>query len=115
MCKGSHRQYAVPGGAFINETPPDSFYNLPLVLAYCALDDVMEAAIDQKLFACKRRGLEARMAASMGSLNWKNYALVDTGRKARNDLAHRAIILNRERCLELIGAIEIEFKAWGLF
>jgi hypothetical protein len=53
LCRGSHRQYMVPG-AFINETPPEKFYNLPFVLAYAVLDQVFDALMNQGTFPTPR-------------------------------------------------------------
>ncbi len=49
LCRDSHRQ-AMVGSVFINETPPEELYNLPLVLAYAVLDQVFDALIDQGTF-----------------------------------------------------------------
>ena len=117
LCAGSHRQYAVAGAGgamFINETPPESFFNLPLLLAFGVLDQVLAELIDQGTFKCKgkRPLLGAKMAASKNHLLWQNYDLVERGKDARNDLAHEAKLLVKADCLVFIDAIEDELKAW---
>jgi hypothetical protein len=115
LCTGSHRQYQV-SGVFINETPPDSFYNLPFLLAYAVLDQVLAELIDQGTISCQKRRplLGDKMAASQNAIPWQDYALVDRGRVARNELAHEAKLLTRTDCFAFIEAIENELSAWGV-
>jgi len=106
----------VPGGGFINETPPESFCNLPFLLAYAILDQALAELIDQGTIQChkKRPLLGEKMAASVNALPWKNYALVDSRKTARNDLAHEAKLLDKIDCFRFIDAIETELKAWNV-
>jgi hypothetical protein len=99
-----------------DETPPDEFYNLPLVLAYCALDDALKQLCIEGVFSCTKNNLSARMQASLNSttLKWKNYDLVDEGRRARNKLAHEAVLHSKYICFRFINAIEDEFRNWAL-
>src|SRR4051812_31233026 len=85
LCRSSHRQYALPG-AFINETPPAGFRNLPLVLGYAVLDEVLSILKSQGSFTCKSWMLGAKMQAAEKVLPWQNYALVKAGKDARNGL-----------------------------
>ena len=116
LCRSSHRQGIAPG-VFINETPPEEIYNLPLVLAYAVLDEVLSALISQGTFACRDWTLGAKMGASSkpgSGLQWKDYDLVARGKEARNDLAHEAKLLAKADCFRFIDAIEGELKARGL-
>ena len=114
LCADSHRQYQAGAGVFINETPPETFYNLPLLLAYGILDQVLAELIDQGTIQCAkgRALLGDKMTASKGSLPWRNYVQVETGKAARNALAHEAKLLRKNDCLAYIDAIEVELKAW---
>jgi hypothetical protein len=116
LCSGSHRQAALMGGMVINETPPENYYNLPLVLAYAVLDEVLSQLISENRFSCSGRfpPLGAKMVASKTALPWQDYDLVETGKVARNKLAHEAAVLSRADCLRFIGAIERELIAWHL-
>ena len=113
LCRDSHRQYQTVG-AMINETPPESFYNLPFLLAYAVLDQVLAELVEQGNIACpgKRPLLGQKMAASQNVLPWQDYALVDQGKTARNDLAHKATLLPKRECFRFIDAIETELTAW---
>jgi hypothetical protein len=87
LCKASHRGYAVPG-LYINETPLAEHCNLPFVLAYAVLDQVLSILIEQGAFSCKGWKLGAKMEASRGPLYWRDYDRVKTGKRARNKLAY---------------------------
>jgi len=112
LCKPSHRQYQV-GDSFINETRPEDSYNLPFVLAYSLLDQVLSELKDAGVFSSSWM-LGAKMAASRPHLPWKDYDLVNTGKEARNDLAHQGRLLGKSDCLMYIEAIWIELRAWGV-
>jgi len=103
-----------PAPVIITEAASDEHYNLPLVLAYAVLDEVLDALIAQGVFSCKSWMLGAKMAASKAALPWQNYALVDQGKTARNDLAHEAKLADKAQCLKFVDAIELELKAWGV-
>ena len=107
------------GGVYINETPPEEFFNLPLVLAYALLDEVLAELIGQGVFVCSPRGkapalLGAKMSASKGALPWIDYAAVEAGKEARNELAHQGKLLPRQECFRLIDLIGAELVAWSV-
>jgi hypothetical protein len=107
------RTAGVPGG-IISETPLDEHFNLPFVLAFAVLDQVLSVLITEKVFSCSRRQLGAKMLASKGAISWKDYALVKKAKCARNKLAHKARLVSRDQALTFIKAIEDELKAWGV-
>jgi hypothetical protein len=112
----SRRSYYLPGAGQITETPRDTFYNLPLVLAYAVLDQVLDELMGQGAFP-KPKGrllLGAKMEASRVDLPWIGYSLVEEGRVARNHLAHRAKLRTQADCFRFIDAVESELKAWGV-
>jgi hypothetical protein len=114
LCRGSHRQAQLPGGPFINETPLDEHYNLPFVLAFAVLDQVLDELIAQGLFKPRGTLLGAKMDASRGALPWQGYDLVWDGKEKRNDLAHEAKLLKKADCLRYVDAIEAELRAWNV-
>ena len=116
LCESSHRQVQVPGGPFYNETRPEDSYNLPFVLAYAVLDEVLDALLRQGVFSCSKRRptLKDLMDAARPHLPWRDFALVDTGKGARNKLAHKAVLLSKTECLRFVDAIERELVAWGI-
>src|SRR5476649_519121 len=82
LCNDSHRQAMLSSGVYINETPPSELYNLPLVLAYAVLDEVLGALIAEGVFDCKTEMLGARMDASKAALKWLDYQLVFQGKES---------------------------------
>ena len=112
----SHRQYQASSDTLINETPPDSFYHLPFLLAYAVLDQVLGELVHQGSIPCQGRChlLGAKMAVSKSVLRWQDYALVENGRTVRNMLAHEAMLIDSKQCFRFIDAIEVELKAWGI-
>jgi len=107
----------IPGGSYINFPPKDPrFYNLPFLLAYATLEQVLEE------FACEgtipppkeKPTLHTRMHASQSHLPWQSFATVDDGKTRRNALAHDATLLSEEECLHYIYTIEDELVAWSI-
>jgi len=103
----------------INETPPDEFYNLPLVLAYATLDSVLGQLLIEGAFPCiagrkKCFNLGEKMMSAKNAIKWLDYDTVDAGRLARNHLAHRNAMASHDDCLRYINAIGVELKNWGL-
>jgi hypothetical protein len=107
------------GGVFIVETPPEQFYNLPLVLAYSVLDDVLGQMIFEHIFNCTTKNMNChklgdKMQSSNGKIMWKDYATVNDGRNRRNDVAHNGVLHSEQICRKYINAVEDELKNWGL-
>jgi hypothetical protein len=108
------------GGIFVNETPPGGFYNLPLVLAYSTLDNVLAQLLTEGAFHCLQKngqpcfGLKDKMRASRTALPWVDYARVERGRVARNEVAHDTKLHNKKTCIEFIKAVEAELRSWGV-
>ena len=113
LCNAAKTSFLPGYGVIVNE-PPKEIYNLPLVLAYAVLDQVLNELIAQGEFSCKLRLLGPKMAASQNKLPWKDYGLVDKGKTARNDLSHEAKLLSKADCLQFIDAIESELTAWNI-
>ena len=113
------RSYIGSGDVFINETAPDEFYNLPLVLAYSTLDAALGQFINEGLFPCLicrcfKLGEKMWSSKNTTAIKWLNYSLVDQGRKARNGLAHENTLVAKNDCLRYIEAVGAELKGWGL-
>ena len=101
-------------GGWINETRPDSAFNLPLVLAFCVLEEVLNEFQIAGLFACPSWKLGAKMHASKTALPWQDFDAVDRAREARNALAHQGVIHPKRECLMHVMAVERELLAWGV-
>ena len=115
--KAHDRFYPIlPGAGVINAASfmPEGFWNLPFLLAYSVLDDVLTVLRDQGVFQCESWMLGKKMEASRNHLPWQDYDLVVAGKDARNDLAHGAVMLPKKECFMYIDAIEVELGAWGV-
>lgn len=112
----SDRCRLIPGVGYVQESPPESFYNLPFLLAYATLDQVLSQMIDEGIVTCPKRRpmLGDKMAASATAIPWQGYCVLEAGRIARNALAHDAVLLSKSDCLMYIGAVEGELSSWGL-
>ena len=103
------------GRSFVmGSSPPKGFQNLQLVLGYAVLDEILSTLVNQGVFACRGWMLGSKMKASENVLPWKNYALVEAGKDERNGLAHEAKLVDDDKCLVYIDAIEAELRAWGV-
>ena len=92
-------------------------YNLPFVLSFSVLDQVLEILMVEGNFNCSknhRHGLDCRMKSSKGKLEWKNFCLALIGKEHRNCLAHEGILLNKKECLKYINTIEEELNNWKI-
>ena len=113
LCQESRRQYQIAGG-IINETRPEDSYNLPFVLAYALLDQVLSEMCDQGLFLCSSWQLGAKMAASKAALAWLSYGDVEAGKTARNELAHEGKLVSKNDCLRYVRAVGLELHHWKI-
>lgn len=96
------------------ETPPDELYNLPVVLAFSLLDEVLGDLAGQGIFTPPPNAmLERKMKASRHVLPWVDYAAVNNARKRRNALAHKGTLIPKSDCLRFVGLIGTELKAFG--
>ncbi|MGY6274169.1 hypothetical protein [Methylomonas sp. MgM2] len=98
--------YSIPGINFIYPAAPNSFHNLPFLLAYSVLDGVLSEIIQQGVFTCRSWMLGKKMEASVTAISWQDYNLIAEGREKRNRLAHDSVLLSKVECLQYIHAIE---------
>lgn len=104
----------IPGAGLVSLSPPDRFYNLPFLLAYSVLDEVLTQFVAQHIFQCNSWMLGKKMEASRNEVPWKNFDLINSGKNDRNSLAHGAVLLDKINCTKYIDAIEAELKAWDI-
>ena len=104
----------LPGFGTFTAPSREVYHNLPLVLAYAVLDQVLNELRDQGTFTSQTQKMGDKMNASRKALPWQDYKSVDDGREARNNLAHEAQLVSKADCLRFIDAIEAELKAWSI-
>jgi len=114
LCTNGQMEYMV-NGMIINQIQASESCNLPFVLAYAVLDQVLGELMIQGEFQCKgRKQLGDKMIASENILPWQYYGNITNGRIDRNALAHETKLLHNDKCIEYINAIEEELKAWKI-
>jgi hypothetical protein len=58
--------------------------------------------------------LGGRMRYSREVLTWRDFNLIEEGRKARNELTHQGRLVSKQGCLRYIDGIESELRAWNV-
>lgn len=109
----THTNAMVPGIGYVGLLIPKEHFNLPFILAYSLLDEVLSEMRNNNVFTCSSWMLGAKMNTSQTILPWVNYDVVNEGKDKRNDLAHQGVLLSQEECKKYISAIGIELKCWG--
>jgi len=108
----------VGGKIFNGPAPPDESFNLLLVLSYSCLDEFLSQCLIEDIFSVNVKGkfpmLGAKMVASKQSIKWKNYKLINEGKIARNNLAHKSKFADKKECEKYIDAVKNEFLGWGI-
>jgi len=107
--------YVLPSGDIFQENEKWQSYNIPFLLSYVVLDNVLSAFHGQGNFTCKeKRTLNNLMEASRPHIPWRNFDTINKGRLARNELAHEAVLLSKEECIRFIEAIRLELVGWSI-
>lgn len=108
------RSYMSPAaGAQIQESgAPDEAYNLPFVLAYAVLNQVLTLLGKEGHYPMRNRKLGEQMKDSKKHLPWQDWALAWDGKEKRDGLAHRAEVATKRKCALYVDAIEAELRAW---
>lgn len=101
-------------GVCVNETPPAEWQNLPFLLAFAVLDQVLSELSDQGSIPKAGWQFGKKMIASASILPWNDYAAIEKIRDVRNKLAHEGVLLGNAEARECIDSIEKELKAWGI-
>ena len=109
----THTSTIVPGTGYVSLQIPKEHFNLPFILAYSLLDEVLSEMRNNNVFTCSTWMLGAKMNASQTILPWVDYDVINDGKDKRNDLAHNGVLLSQEECNKYISAIGIELKCWG--
>ena len=89
-------------------------YNLPLVLAFDVLTQVLLLARDEGRFTNSRPQLEDLMDSARTSLPWIDWQLLRDGARLRNEVGHNGKLFGDVQCLRYIAYIEAQLVAWGV-
>ena len=102
------------GGAFTAPALAKVVYNLPLLLAFDVLSQVLLAARDEGLFACRRGQLGDLIDAARGAIPWIDRDVLRQGVRRRNEVAHDGALFESAQCVADMASIEAQLVAWGL-
>ena len=89
-------------------------HNLPFIHAYSVLNEVLIVLANEGQFECNSIFLAKLLDSSKNNLPWKDHATIVTGVGRRNDVAHRADLLERGECWKYVDAIKSELDSWGI-
>ena len=102
------------GGAFTAPALANVIYNLPLLLAFDVLKQVLIQARDERQFTCSRNQLGSLMDSSKVALPWIDWDILRGGVKRRNEIAHDGKLFESTECLQDIANVEAQLIAWNV-
>ena len=102
------------GGAFTAPALANVVYNLPLLLAFDVLKQVLLQARDDGQFTCSRGQLGHLMDSAKVALPWIDWESLREGVRRRNEVAHDGKLFESAQCLQDIANIEAQLVAWDV-
>lgn len=102
------------GGAFTAPTLANVIYNLPLLLAFDVLKQVLLQAREDGRFTCSRGQLGPLMDSAKVALPWIDWESLREGVRRRNEVAHDGELFESTQCLQDIANIEAQLVAWNV-
>ena len=103
----------VVGGSF-PFTLANAAHNLPFIHAYSVLNDVLMALEKEGRFKCSSIFLGKLLEDSEFAFPWSHFGTIKMGVSRRNDVAHRADLLERKECWKYVDAIKAELSLWNI-
>jgi hypothetical protein len=101
-------------GSFTAPALAKVLYNLPLLLAFDVLRQVLIAARDEGVFSCRGSTLGSLMDGGQAAIPWIDWDELRAGVKRRNNVAHDGELFEGGQCLQDIGNVEKQLAAWGI-
>jgi hypothetical protein len=92
----------------------DAVANLPVLLAFDVLGQVLQQLRDEGRFRCKREQLGVLMDDAQTSLAWLDWPALRDGVRRRNEIAHDGKLFDRKQCWDDVRRIEQQLMAWGV-
>jgi hypothetical protein len=102
------------GGAYTAPALSGILYNLPLLLAFDVLGQVLIALRAQGDLICDTSRLGHLVDAAKEALPWLDWQETRDGVRRRNQVAHDGILHDAELCVAQITAVERQLVAWGV-
>ena len=92
----------------------DVLYNLPLLLAFNVLKQVLLQAREEGLISSSQRQLSDLMDSAKTALEWIDWQLLWEGVKRQDEVAEGNKLFGDGQCLKYIAFIEAQLVAWGI-
>ena len=102
------------GGAMATPGIAMVIYNLPLLLAFDVLKQVLVQARDEKSFTCSGSQLGHLMECAKDSLLWIDWDGLRKGVRRRNEVAHDGKLFDSAQAIQDIESVEAQPVAWGI-
>jgi len=102
------------GGAFTAPALSTVVYNLPLLLAFDVLKQVLTQFRNEGKFVCSGNQLGPFVDASKTLLPWLDWQAIREGVRRRNEVAHDGILLESTVCIAEILRIKQQLAAWHI-
>ena len=102
------------GGALTAPALAKVVYNLPLLLAFDVLKQVLSEARREGRFTCPRDQLGNLMDSAKDALPWIDWDSLRAGVTRRNEIAHDGKLFDSKDCIQDIGNVEAQLVAWGV-
>ena len=100
--------------AFTGPALGEVLYNLPLLLAFDVLKQVLIQAKEDGQFICPRNQLGNLMESAKVALPWIDWESLREGVRRRNEVAHDGKLFDSTQCLQDIANIEAQLISWGI-
>lgn len=92
----------------------DILYNLPYLLAFGVLKQVLLQAREEGRFTSSRPQLADLMDSAKNSLEWIDWQCLREAVKRRNEVVKDGKLFGDVQCLQDIADIEAQLLAWGI-
>ena len=92
----------------------DILYNLPFLLAFGVLKQVLLQARDEGRFTSSRPQLSVLMDSAKNSLPWIDWQCLREAVKRRNEVVQNGRLFGDIQCLQDMADIEAQLLAWGI-
>lgn len=102
------------GGAFTAPALAAVVYNLPLLLAFDVLGQVLAQLRDEAQITCARSQLGPLVDAAKSALPWLDWQAIRDGVHRRSEVAHDGVLLDSNMCVADIVCVEKQLIAWRI-
>ena len=89
-------------------------YNLPMLLAFDVLAQVLRAARDEGTFVSRGDKPGKLMDSAKTALTWNDWGELKDGVLRRNEIAHDGKLFDSSQCLKDITKVQEQLVAWAI-